>query len=109
MSIFGQVQDISQAPAGSKIISGDKLAGFYDIAVRTWKPQSEVWALKNGPYVLGLAGSMSAWYGSIYFRKTLRLRNYGFATMYLANMTLPFLIVSAVQTSVGSIHFSFLI
>lgn len=106
MSLFGQVRELSQVPAGSKVINADKLAGFYEIAVRTWKPQTDVWALKYGPYMLGLAGSMSAWYGSIYFRKKLRLRNYGFATMYLSNMVLPFLIVNAMQFAVGLIKSS---
>lgn len=104
MSIFGQVKDLSHVPAGGRVINADKLAGFYDIAVQTWKPQSDVWALKYGSFILGLAGSMSAWYGSVYFRKKLRLRNYGFATMYLSNMALPFLIVNAMQSTVGSIQ-----
>lgn len=103
MSIFGTVKDLSQAPAGSKIINADRLATFYEIAVRTWKPQSEVWALKYGSYVLGFAGSMSAWYGSVYFRRKLRLRNHGFVSMYLPNMGLPFLIINAMQSTVGSI------
>lgn len=103
MSIFGEAIDSSQVPAGSKIINGDKIVRFYEIAVQTWKPQTDVWALRYGPHLLGLAGSMSAWYGSVYFRKKLRLKNYGFATMYLSNLTLPFLIVSAMQIAVGSL------
>lgn len=103
MSIFRQISDLNQVPTGSRVINAEKIAGFYEVAVRTWEPQTDVWALKYGPYMLGLAGSMSAWYGSVYFRKRLRLRNYGFATMYLSNTVLPFLIVNAMQTAVGSI------
>lgn len=106
MSIFGQVRDLADVPAGGKVISGDQLGRFYEIAVQTWTPKTDVWALRYGPYVLGAAGSMSAWYGSVYFRKKLRLRNFGFATMYLSNLGLPFLIVNAMQTSVGSIKFN---
>lgn len=105
MSIFGQVRELSQVPAGGKIITEDQLAQFYEIAVQTWTPKTDVWALLYGPYMLGAAGSMSAWYGSVYFRKKLRLRNFGFATMYLSNLALPILIVSALQTSVGSMKF----
>lgn len=100
MSIFGQVRDPGQIPIGSKLINTDKLSEFYDIAVRTWEPQTDVLALKYGSYVLGLAGSASAWYGSVYFRKRLRLNNYGFVTMYLSNMSLPLLIVNAIHTTV---------
>lgn len=91
MSIFTRITEEKNAPRDGKPVSANKIAGFYDVVVSTWKPKWEIWALAYGPQILGAAGALSGWYGNMYFRKKLKLRSFGFASTYLPNTVLPFL------------------
>lgn len=87
-------------PAGAKLVTRDQVAGFYGVLVDTWEPQSEIWGLTIGPKILGVAAGFSGLYGNMYFRRKLRLKNYGFFSTYLPNMVLPFLIVQSLHSIV---------
>lgn len=100
MAIFEKITDPNAKPENARIVSEDRIAGFYEVVVRTWKPQYEIWALAYGPQILGVAGALSGWYGNMYFRKKLRLKSYGFLTTYLPNTVLPFLAVHAFHSAV---------
>lgn len=87
-------------PSGAVVVRRDQVAAFYQVVVDTWKPQSDIWALTWGPKILGAAGAFSGWYGNVYFRKKLKLKNYGFFSMYLPNVALPFLVVNSFHSSI---------
>lgn len=99
MSVFIRTKVQDGRPSDSIEIRRDQVATFYEIVVDTWKPQKEIWALTYGPKILGVAGALSGWYGNLYFRKKLRLKNFGLFSTYLPNMALPFLLVSGFQTA----------
>lgn len=100
MTLFYREESGNQKPSDAIEIRGDKVASFYEIVVRTWKPKSEIWALSYGPMVLGVAGSLSGIWGNMYFRKKLRLKNYGLISTYIPNSILPFLIANSIHTAV---------
>lgn len=102
-------QDREALPAGAVEVRTSQVAGFYKVVVETWERPSEVWALRYGPTILGAAGAFNGWYGNAYFRKKLRLKNFGFFSTYLPNMLLPFLIVQALNDSVISCHSQFVL
>lgn len=100
MSIFTRKEKGIQQPKDAIELRREQVTGFYEVVVETWKPQSEIWALTFGPKILGAAGALSAMYGSMYFRRKLRLKNYGVVSTYLPNAVLPFLIVTTFHTMV---------
>lgn len=100
MAVFERSSSQSDRPSGAIAVRRDQVASFYEVVVDTWKPQSEIWALTWGPKMLGAAGAFSGWYGNVYFRKKLKLKNYGFFSTYLPNVALPFLIVSSIHSAV---------
>lgn len=102
-------QDREALPAGAVEVRTSQVAGFYNVVVETWERPSEVWALRYGPAILGAAGAFNGWYGNAYFRKKLRLKNFGFFSTYLPNMLLPFLIVQALHDSVIFCHSQFVL
>lgn len=95
MSVFETKGKDGKRPENAIELRSDQVANFYEIVVETWKPQSEIWALTFGPKILGVAGALSGVYGSLYFRRKLRLKNYGLFSTYLPNTVLPFLIVQS--------------
>lgn len=101
MSVFGQVQKPSDKPSDAILVRPDQVSQFYHILVDTWENKSEIWALTHGPKILGVAGALSGMYGNMYFRKKLRLKNYGFFSTYLPNMALPFLITASFHEAVS--------
>lgn len=100
MTFFQRIKHLDEKPEGAIELRRDQVVNFYDLVVSTWKPQSEIWALTFGPKILGAAGALSGMYGNMYFRKKLKLKNYGFFSTYLPNMVLPFLIVNTFHSSV---------
>lgn len=100
MAVFERSSSPHDRPNGAIAIRREQVASFYQVVVDTWKPQSEIWALTWGPKILGVAGAFSGWYGNVYFRKKLKLKNYGFFSMYLPNVALPFLIVNSFHSSI---------
>lgn len=100
MALVQRIKNRDEKPEGAIELRRDQVHNFYELVVQTWKPQSEIWALTYGPKILGLAGAVSGWYGNFYFRKKLKLKNYGFFSTYLPNTMLPFLIVNTLHTSV---------
>ncbi|XP_055297848.1 uncharacterized protein LOC129566171 [Sitodiplosis mosellana] len=92
-------KDKGERPADAIHVRNDKVGQFYRIVVDTWDNKSEIWALAYGGKVLGLAGALSGMYGNAYFRRKLRLKNYGFFSTYLPNMALPFLITASFHES----------
>lgn len=94
MSVFDQVRGPGQRPPGSIEVRHNQVAEFYSIVVETWDKKSEIWALAYGGKILGVAGALSGMYGNMYFRRKLRLKNYGFFSTYLPNMALPFIVAS---------------
>lgn len=88
-------------PLNAKEVRPDQVASFYHILVETWKPPTEVWALTFGSKILGLAAAGSGIYGNMYFRRKLRLKNYGLLSTYLPNIMLPFLIVNLTHATVN--------
>lgn len=95
MSIFIKKERDTERPKDGILLRGEQVAGFYEVVVETWKPQSEIWALAHGPKILGVAGALSGLYGSIHFRRKLRLKHYGAATTYLPNLILPYLLAQS--------------
>lgn len=100
MTIVQRITNQNEKPEDGKELRPDQVVNFYELVINTWKPQTEIWALAFGPKILGVAGGLSGWYGNIYFRKKLKLRNFGFFSTYLPNIALPFLIVSTFQSNV---------
>lgn len=97
MSIFIKKERDTLRPKDAMLLRGDQVAGFYEVVVETWKPQSEIWALAHGPKLLGIGGALSGLYGSMYFRRKLRLKHYGAVTTYLPNLVLPYLLAQSVH------------
>lgn len=95
MSVFVKQNVDEKRPENAIELRREQVVNFYEIVVETWKPQSEIWALTYGPKILGVAGALSGVYGSLYFRRKLRLKNYGLFSTYLPNTVLPFLIVQS--------------
>lgn len=96
---FVQIEK-GERPADAIHVRQSQVSEFYRIVVETYEKPSEIWALAYGGKILGLAAALSGMYGNAYFRKKLRLKNYGFFSTYLPNMALPFLITSAFHESV---------
>lgn len=101
MAVFERVTVPGQRPADAIEVRHDQVGQFFRIVVDTWENKSEIWALAYGGKILGVAGALSGMYGNMYFRKKLRLKEFGFFTTYLPNMALPFLITSAFHESVS--------
>lgn len=99
MSVFISSKNVSEKPVGAIEVRKDQVAAFYEVVVETWENKNEIWALSYGAPILGVAGALSGWYGNAYFRKRLKLRNFGFFSTYLPNTVLPFLIVSGIQAT----------
>lgn len=91
-----------ERPKDAVVLRSDQVGAFYEVVVETWKPQHEIWALTYGPKILGVAGSLSGLYGSMYFRRKLRLttKGYGAITTYLPNLLLPFLLAQSAHMMV---------
>lgn len=106
MSVFIRKDRDTPTPQDAMVLRNDQVAGFYEVVVETWKPQHEIWALSYGPKVLGVAGALSGLYGSMYFRRKLRLntKGYGAVTTYLPNLVLPFLLAQSVHMLVKHIQ-----
>lgn len=101
MAVFDRVVRYGEKPPGAIEVRRDQVANFYRILVDTWDNKREIWALTYGTKILGVAGALSGMYGNIYFRRKLRLKEFGFFSTYLPNMALPFLITSAFHESVS--------
>lgn len=97
MSVFIRADRNTPPPKDAILLRSDQLCGFYERVVETWKPQHDIWALTYGPKILGVAGSLSGMYGSMYFRRKLKLntKGYGAVTTYLPNLILPFLLAQS--------------
>lgn len=110
MSIILQKQGSEPKPQDAVELRKAQVVEFYQLVCETWQPQSEIWGLTYGPRALGVAGALSGIYGSMYFRRKLRLRNYGMVSTYLPNAVLPFLIVQTFHQMVISLfhHFELL-
>lgn len=108
MSVFDQVRGPGQRPPGSIEVRHDQVREFYSIVVDTWDKKSEIWSLVYGGKILGVAGAISGMYGNMYFRRKLRLKNYGFFSTYLPNMALPFIAASTFHEAVCFKTFSIL-
>lgn len=104
MAVFGRMDPHTKKPPDAIELRQEQVAGFYKVVMETWEPKSEVWALSHGPMILGVGGALSGMYGNMYFRRKLRLRNFGFFSTYMPNMALPFLIVSTFHTMVEFYH-----
>lgn len=102
MSIFIKSDRDIERPKDAIVLRSDQVGGFYGVVVETWKPQHEIWGLTYGPKILGIAGSLSGLYGSMYFRRKLRLtsKGYGAISMYIPNLILPFLLTQSVHMMV---------
>lgn len=109
MSFFIRKDEEGNVPKDAIPIKRDNVCGFYQVVVDTWKPKSEIWALTFGPSILGVAGALSGVYGSMYFRRKLRLRHYGIFSTYLPNAVLPFLLVQSFHQMVSHylVYFTF--
>lgn len=92
-----------ERPKDAIVLRADQVCGFWERVVETWNPQHEIWALTYGPKILGVAGSLSGMYGSMYFRRKLRLttKGYGAITTYLPNLILPFLLAQSAHLMVS--------
>lgn len=81
-------------PEDAVEVTADKVFSFYNVLIRTWKPKTEIWGLTIGPAILGAAAGATGLFVNRYFRRQLRLRNYGFFTTYLPNVVLPTVITT---------------
>lgn len=100
MALFVR-SDLQNRPSNTIEVRPDQVSSFYQILVETWKPTTDIWALTFGSKILGLAAAGSGIYGNMYFRRKLRLKNYGLFSTYLPNALLPFLIVNVAHTTVS--------
>lgn len=103
MSVFIKKERDTPIPKDAIPLRSDQICGFYERVVETWEPQREIWALTYGPKILGIAGSLSGLYGSMYFRRKLRLtsKGYGAITTYIPNLILPFLLAQSAHMMVN--------
>lgn len=101
MSVFLKKDADTQKPKDSILLRKDQVSAFYELVVEGWENKNEIWALTHGPKILGAAGALSGLYGSMYFRRKLRLKHYGAVSMYLPNLILPYLLTHSVHMLVS--------
>lgn len=108
MSLFIKSDPNIERPKDAVVLRRDQVGAFYAVVVDTWKSPQEIWALTWGPKILGVAGALSGLYGSMYFRRKLRLttKGYGAISTYIPNLLLPFLLTqSAHQVVIDKFQF----
>lgn len=103
MSVFIRKERDTARPKDAILLRGDQVSAFYALVVEGWPKKHEIWALGHGPKVLGVAGALSGAYGTMYFRRKLRLKHFGAFSMYLPNMILPFLLVQSFHMLVSEL------
>ncbi|XP_065352632.1 transmembrane protein 126A [Cloeon dipterum] len=57
--------------------------------IHAWKPQHEMWSIRNSPAILGGMTALSCIFINGHFRKKLRLFNYGKMSSYLPTVVIP--------------------
>lgn len=78
-----------KTPKNAKELTAIQVSEFYDRVIKTWTPQSQIWALSKGPAVLGVVSAISGIYINSIFRRKLRLGVYGQFATYLPIAVLP--------------------
>ncbi|CAB3375941.1 Hypothetical predicted protein [Cloeon dipterum] len=71
--------------------------------IQAWKPQHEMWAIRNSPAILGGMTALSCIFINGHFRKKLRLFNYGKMSSYLPTVVIPSITGALVHVNVSSI------
>lgn len=77
-----------QLPGGAKLITGTEVHRLSQDAVDAWQPQTDVWSLNYGSYVLGAIASASGYHVNQFFRRRLRLRGIGLFSTFIPNVVL---------------------
>lgn len=105
MSLFKLAED-GKIPANARPITEDKILSFYRKLFDEWQPKRELWAINNGPVILGVSSALTGIYVSNYFRRKLRLGRYGQFASYFPIIILPTILTAAFHQIVSLPQFS---
>lgn len=77
-----------QLPDGTKLVTGTEVLRLSQDAVNAWQPQTDVWSLNYGSYVMGAIASASGYHVNLFYRRRLRLRGIGMFSTFIPNVVL---------------------
>lgn len=94
MALFKQATD-GKIPENARIVTEPQIIEFYTKILTNWTPRREIWAINNGPVVLGASSAITSIYINNYFRRKLRLGLYGQFASYFPIIVIPTILTAA--------------
>ncbi|XP_052900942.1 uncharacterized protein LOC128307225 [Anopheles moucheti] len=79
----------SEIPEDAVRLSEEDAIQYFLSLVKNWENQSEVWPIVYTPGILGAGTVISGFYINNYYRRVLKLANYGRFSSYLPAVALP--------------------
>lgn len=85
---------------GAKLLTGREVLRLNQDLIGEWKPQTDVWSLNYGSYVMAAIASASGSHVNHYFRNRLCLKGAGIMSTFFPNVIISGLLAHRVHEQV---------
>uniref|UniRef100_A0A182N066 Transmembrane protein 126A n=1 Tax=Anopheles dirus TaxID=7168 RepID=A0A182N066_9DIPT len=89
----------SEIPQDAVRLTEDEAVRYFMKLVQGWESRSEVWPIVYTPGVLGASTVFAGFYINSYYRRVLKLGNYGRLSSYLPAVALPAIMATVFHTT----------
>uniref|UniRef100_A0A182QAC0 Transmembrane protein 126A n=1 Tax=Anopheles farauti TaxID=69004 RepID=A0A182QAC0_9DIPT len=90
---------VSEIPQDAVRLSEEEAVQYFMKLVRGWESKSEVWPIIYTPGLLGGCTVFTGFYINSYYRRVLKLGNYGRLSSYLPAVALPAIMATVFHTT----------